>query len=195
MKKALSDEDLMQLYTKGDYTAFKELYGRYSGKIYGYLTRRLQGETQREEVFQNIFLKLHKQRSKFNPKFSFKSWIFSISYSCLIDYLRKHSKEKDWQMLREDDLVSEPSNESHSSLLVSEEFEKLDIQQKQILILRYAKDLSFAEISTKPSLRAALMMSSCPELTTSAILSASVKRPTPSTGFLDTCLMNFCQGS
>ena len=36
-----SDERLMSAYQGGDYTAFEELYLRYSGKIYAFLACRL----------------------------------------------------------------------------------------------------------------------------------------------------------
>lgn len=84
-----TDEALMLSYQEGDASAFDLLYERYGKRVYGYLKKRLPQPQDRDEAFQAVFLKLHRTRAQYNPKFSFAQWIFTISRTTSIDALRK----------------------------------------------------------------------------------------------------------
>jgi len=57
-----SDEELMKAYQLGNAEAFELLYGRYSPRVYGYLCKKISNRVAADDVFQTIFLKLHKFR-------------------------------------------------------------------------------------------------------------------------------------
>ena len=89
----LDDNDLMRLYVeKDDYRAFSEIYDRYNGKILAYITQRLFQQELANEVFQEVFLKIHKLRNSFDFSMPLSGWIFVIARSVLIDYLRRTKK-------------------------------------------------------------------------------------------------------
>src|SRR3989338_5977637 len=56
------DELLMVQYANGDEIAFQELYRRYRARAYGYLSRRVRNSGVADELFQKVFLKLHRSR-------------------------------------------------------------------------------------------------------------------------------------
>lgn len=71
--QVLSDEDLMGRFCLGDISAFEELYRRHAAKIYGFLKLRLKDSVLVEDVFQETFLKVCKNRAKFNSELPFRS--------------------------------------------------------------------------------------------------------------------------
>ena len=84
------DKILMLSYQKSsDEKAYDNLYRKYSPKLYGYLSKKIKCEEDIREIFQNVFLKLHKCKHQYNPNYKFCSWFFSIAYSSMIDFLRK----------------------------------------------------------------------------------------------------------
>src|SRR6185295_1339485 len=88
----LTDEELMRAYQGGDAQAFAELYRRHSGRVYAYLTRRLQKAEVANEVFQATFLKVHHSRHRFDFKFPFAQWLYVITKTVLLDHVRKEGR-------------------------------------------------------------------------------------------------------
>lgn len=86
----MTDERLMELYSLEDNPeAFSKLYGKYSPIVYGHLSKKLFNRTNVDEIFQDVFVKLHQSRHKYNAKFPFSAWLFTIVRSCMFDYFRK----------------------------------------------------------------------------------------------------------
>lgn len=132
----------MELYQEDNSSAFDSLYLRYNGRIYSYLNKRLSSKDNINDVFQKIFLKLHKTRSKYDSKYLFAQWIYTIARSVMLDSLKK--KELKTVEFSEYQHFS-TSDESSPIDLESEKL--LTAKEKQALIMRYHEDSDFLEIS------------------------------------------------
>lgn len=84
-----SDEELMQRYQEGSAAAFDELYERYRRSLYGFLVNH-SGRSRQEvdEVFQETWLKLVRNRKRFDSSQLFGPWLFTIARNCLVDRWR-----------------------------------------------------------------------------------------------------------
>jgi RNA polymerase sigma-70 factor (ECF subfamily) len=87
-----TDEELMRAYQGGDAAAFTELYRRHSGRIYGYLGKRIRSREEADEVFQAIFFKVHRIRHHFDFKFPVTQWLYVITKTVLLDHFRKQGR-------------------------------------------------------------------------------------------------------
>lgn len=86
-----SDEKLMRGYAAGDLSAFGELYSRYEKKIYNFFLRRLGDPERAADLFQEAFLRLHRNRAHFDTRQSFAPWFYTIANNLVRDELRaKH---------------------------------------------------------------------------------------------------------
>lgn len=74
----LSDEELMTLYQDAREDAFRVLYDRHRGRMYGYLRKRLPNAEAANDVFQAAFLKLHRSKDQFDASYSFHPWLFTV---------------------------------------------------------------------------------------------------------------------
>lgn len=81
-----TDEELMLKYQEGDEHAFGELYRRYERRIYGYLSKRLDQKSWVDDVFQTVFIKLHKSRHQYDSSYLFSQWIFVMTKTILLDF-------------------------------------------------------------------------------------------------------------
>lgn len=81
------------LYGKDDFEAFERLYPQIAPGIERYLKRRLQQDEYRREAFQQIFLKLHQYRHRYDIKYLPWQWIYVIARSQVILSLKKYRLE------------------------------------------------------------------------------------------------------
>lgn len=75
----------------GDMQAFNELFAEYSGRLFGFEMRYLRSEAETEELVQNIFFKIWKNRERLDPAKSFKAYIFTIAYNEIRTFFQQKS--------------------------------------------------------------------------------------------------------
>ncbi len=140
----LEDEQLMQKYQAGDAMAFEVLYSRHEGKVYSYLASRLNNDSHKiDEVFQNVFMKMHKSRANYNPDFLFLKWLYTICRSELLDFLKaKKMKTQVW----DETMFAFHQEESNIDLDI-EAVKSLNDNEKKALTLKYYSDHDYEEIS------------------------------------------------
>lgn len=77
-----------------DYTAFDGLFKRYSESIFAFVFSISKDSFTAEEITQTVFAKIWEKRMQIDEHFSFKSFLFRITYNETISYLRKEKAEK-----------------------------------------------------------------------------------------------------
>ncbi|WP_417335740.1 RNA polymerase sigma factor [Halobacteriovorax marinus] len=137
----LDDQELMIQYQNGDHRAFEVLYKRHEAKVYSYLKKRLPHSDNVEEVFQNAFLKVHKSRHNYNPKFLFVQWLYVIARSELLDFCKK----KKVVHIEYIEMASEDT--SVDGELELKDYKNLSEKEKELLSLKFISDLDYSEIS------------------------------------------------
>lgn len=143
------DEELMELYRKGSVDAFNRLYERHKAKVYGYIKKRVENRFEQDEIHQNVFLKLHHSRDKYNSSFPFLPWLFTILRNVLIDFRRAEGIRKNRTVDSEELLESFSSEKEQDPGTpdLSPALSSLSEIQKRAVRLRYAEDYSFEEIA------------------------------------------------
>lgn len=83
------DEDpgarLMLAYQGGDEAAFDELVERYSGQVYALLTRFLGARGRREDLVQEVFLRVIRARERYRPTARFSTWLYRIVFNLSVN--------------------------------------------------------------------------------------------------------------
>ena len=148
-----TDEELMVLYQTGEYGAFDELYSRHVGRVYGYLKTRLYAPGEAEDLMQQVFLKIHKSRHRYDPSFPFLPWVFTIARHTLLDHLRK-SVPVPFEIEKLQSIVdkSQKDTESYSEDQApnwDEVLKPLPENQRNLIKLRFEEELSFEEIAKR----------------------------------------------
>ena len=139
----MSNEELMIRYQKGDAQAFDELFERIHQRIYGYVSRRLSNKSDLEDVIQNIFIKFHATKERYDSSYPLDAWIFTICRSVLFDHLRKVSKISYEEFIEFSQEVSTEGPDVEVAIA------KLPEQSQQIIKFKYLDELSFEEIAER----------------------------------------------
>lgn len=149
----ISDEQLVDAYREGDETAFEELFERYRHRIFHFCLRFLQNRANAEEVFQEVFLRVHTRLHGYHSKNRFAQWLFTIANHACVDELRKRKRMR-WllfsnqteERIDESDLETDLSRNRLREEIVRK-LENLDARQKQVFLLRIDGELMFREIA------------------------------------------------
>lgn len=88
-----SDEQLIELITEGNHTAFTELVTRYTNKFYSVSYRILGNKDDAEDMVQDAFLKIWNEPDLWdkNQKTKFTTWFYRVLINQCLDYKRKKS--------------------------------------------------------------------------------------------------------
>ncbi len=84
-----TDSRLMAQYARGDEQAFEALYRRYEGRTYAYFLRRARSPDTARDLYQDLFLRIHRFRARFDPTQRFEPWFFTIANHVFVEHLRR----------------------------------------------------------------------------------------------------------
>jgi RNA polymerase sigma-70 factor (ECF subfamily) len=138
----VTNEELMLAYARGDISSFELLFDRFKHRVYAYVAKNLSQTSEREDVCQSIFLKLHQNKEKYSDKYPFEAWLFIIARSVLYDHLRK-SKKVSLEELKDFMLVEINPDKVEAPVL-----DNLNDKAKKVMELRYMEEKSFDEIAS-----------------------------------------------
>ena len=155
-----SDDQLITLYVDGKNEAFDELLERHKDRIFMYIYHTVKNEDLANDLFQDTFVKAITtiKQGRYVENGHFAAWVTRIAHNLIIDYYRQVRSENlqstddtDANILNrkelsditiEDTLVN---NQIHSD--VRRLIRTLPANQREVLVLRYYKNLSFKEIA------------------------------------------------
>ncbi len=143
--RTASDEELMRCYQQGDYAAFERLYLRCRGHVNAWLRRRLRDDREREDVFQNVFIKLHKTRARYVSRYPVLAWLYVICRCELLDHLKKPALP--WVALRDEHGLVEVQHEDVHFDLDGEQ--RLTADEKTVLKLKYFSEQDYRSIAAR----------------------------------------------
>ncbi len=144
MKK---EEEIFELLKTNRKLGIEELYKNYSKLVYGVIYSILKNTDETEDVLQNVFVKIFKLDNEKLPTKSHLSWLYSVAKNETINYIKKHSKEKNYESLYEitdnDTEIEKVLDKEYFNKLI----ENLPPKQQEILSLKIVSNLSFKEIA------------------------------------------------
>lgn len=155
----IPDALLVQDYVAGNEDALATLIKRHESKIYGFIYSKVSDRDVSNDIFQDTFIKVINtlKSNSYNEEGKFLPWVMRIAHNLVIDYFRKNKKMPLYRETEEFSVFSIITDDSLTieNKLIADQVE-LDIRklieelpedQKEVLIMRMYKDMSFKEIS------------------------------------------------
>ena len=163
MKKieTTTDATLVRQYLNGSEEALSKLINRHQQRIYNFIFSKVFDRDVTEDIFQDTFIKVIRtlKRGKYNEEGKFLPWVMRISHNLVIDYFRKNNRMPKFDnngdfnifsVIQDDELNAE-------KLMVKDQIEsdvrelikELPEDQKEVLVMRIYKDMSFKEIAER----------------------------------------------
>ncbi|PCJ66704.1 MAG: RNA polymerase subunit sigma-24 [Bacteroidetes bacterium] len=154
-----SDKDLVDAaLVNGENIYFGELYDRYSNKVYGKCILMVKDLTIAQDLAQDILVKAFTKLSTFKGKSTFSTWLYQVTYTHCIDYIRKN-KNIYKEELEEDHFKQLQSNdpdldEVHDKILLEMKIEhvkqilgELKAEERSLILMKYQDNMSISELA------------------------------------------------
>jgi len=168
--KSIADSFLVHNYINGCEKSLETLIIRHKQRIFSFILSKVLDKEIAEDIFQDTFIKVIKtlKRGAYNEEGKFLPWVMRIAHNLVIDHFRRNKRIPTFKNNDEFDIFSVISDEvlnAEKQLIKNQVL--LDIKnlivelpddQKEVLVMRMYKDMSFKEIAenTNVSINTAL---------------------------------------
>lgn len=158
---SMTDDQLVHVYcNEGNNGAFDLLLQRHQQYVYNYIRFRIKNDQLTEDIFQESFVKaiMSLQRGAYTPTGKFRGWLTRIAHNLIIDHFRQLKSEN--TVSNDDGVVDLLNNKNLCDGTIEDDLIEMQIMsdvkkiirllpdvQKEVLIMRYYRDLSFKEIA------------------------------------------------
>jgi RNA polymerase sigma-70 factor (ECF subfamily) len=158
---------VQQAIHQGDQKAYAELLNNYRDSLYFMLLKMTNDPVDAEDLTIEAFGKAFKNLHQYTLDYAFSTWLFRIAANNCIDYLRKRNRIKYTSQINADgeETEGDPSNlpspnpgpdemviAKQKIQLMREVVEKLKPHYRNLVEMRYFRELSYNEIATELNL-------------------------------------------
>ena len=162
---AKQDYFLVLSAIEGDQKSYAKLMKRYRDSIYFMMLKMVKNSEDAEDLTVEAFGKAFKNIEKYSPKFAFSTWLFKIASNNCIDFIRKKKgvtvpidKTNEKGDSYETAIVDKKLNPEASFIkkqkaqILRSTVKSLRPQYRNLIELRYFKELSYTEIAEELNL-------------------------------------------
>jgi RNA polymerase sigma-70 factor (ECF subfamily) len=96
------DAELMLRVKEGDGASFAVLLDKHRNSVIHFLYRMIQNQAVAEELAQEVFLRVYRSRSTYEPTAKFTTWLFRIATHLALNALRDGKHERMQERLDDD---------------------------------------------------------------------------------------------
>ena len=153
----LNIAQLIASHLNGDSSAFPVLLRQYQGRVYSYLVRCGIDGAARDDVFQDIFLKVHLAAAAYQAERPFEPWLFAIVANTARSYFRRerlrqlfpltqsagNAERVEVEKTTGEDLLAARQTASW----LEQTLRRLPLAQREVLLLCAMQDLSQADVA------------------------------------------------
>jgi len=152
------DVRLMLATKGGDMTAFEELVSRHQHAVVGTVAKMLGNASDAEDIAQQVFVRVWKSASRYEPQAKFTTWLFTITRNLVFNESRRRSRKKEVSSEEREEnfhqtLVGERHSEPDAAVLQNEleaavdaAIQALPEKQRLAVVLRRYEDMPYEEI-------------------------------------------------
>ena len=142
--KTISDEALMLEFQDGSRPAFEQLFARYRAPLFAFFRRRLPTETRAEDLTQDTFLAVLRATERYEPRAPVRTYFYGIAFNLLAAERRKQFRDAPTARPTPE---SATTSDSTQVLWLRQALAKLELSEREILMLREYEQLSYSEIA------------------------------------------------
>ena len=146
------DDQLLEMTLGGREHAFDILVARHGPRVRRLLRRLTGSSDEAEDLTQEVFIRVYKGASRRRLKTNFRVWLYRITRSVAIDFIRRERTRRRARARRVE--PRRPAPEAMAPLLAREFRERLDAALARLpeafrtaFVLREIEEMSYAEIA------------------------------------------------
>ena len=151
--------ELVERIKLGDADAFRELFDACYEPLQRCAHRMLRSREGAEDVVHDVFLRVWRQRDRLEPACNLRAYLFAAARNRALDCLRRRQMEEGWSDAEAASAMAELADagaDADTALEIEETahairraVEALPLRQRQVMTLRWRRQLSYAEIAAE----------------------------------------------
>jgi len=151
----IDDRALVRRILEGDMNAFSLLINQNQKLVEHMIGRVVKEQEEKEELCQDVFLKVHEKLGEFSFQSKLSTWIATIAYRHAINHLRKRKmlysdipNEEDFtSTFVESETPESLTSEKDLDAFIFKLIDELPAQYKTVLMLYHVEEMAYSEIS------------------------------------------------
>ncbi len=147
----VTDERLMERYVTGDMGAFEELFRRYEPRAYAYFIKRARSSDRAEDLYQELFLRVHRARDAYDPERTFAPWFFRIAHRLLVDDERRAYRSHEVSIGDREPVAvrDNPADDLGDRQELGRALDTLSAEERYVLLSAKGQGVGYAEIAIR----------------------------------------------
>jgi RNA polymerase sigma-70 factor, ECF subfamily len=158
------DTELIRLSKEGNNAAFAELVRRHDRVVFGLIARYVVHSEDAKDVYQEVFIRVHRGLKAFGFKSQFATWLHRITVNACVDHARRtrrsvltqagpfdarNGENERWETEPASQLAGpdQHSIDSDTSDRIHKAMTMLPPRQKMVFVLRHEEGKSIKEIA------------------------------------------------
>ena len=149
-------QEVIRNTIKGDLAAFRSIVDRYSQSVYNIAYRITGDSIEAQDIAQDVFIKLYQSLNKYDPHYSFTSWLYRIAVNIAIDHNRSNKR---FRFISLENFINKPVSEDNFSRIeqnteknelkgaIQRLMVKLSAKQQKVFVLRDLQGFPTGEIA------------------------------------------------
>ncbi|MBC7741823.1 MAG: RNA polymerase sigma factor [Bdellovibrionaceae bacterium] len=142
-----SDEELMMMYQIGSEEAFRVLYQRHASKILGFIKSKVRSAERSHDIFQEVFMKLHRSKALYKKNLLVLPWLFTITKNAIVDEVRKTKRTANQTPIDGLELPAAETETHQNFTDLAYQLANVPPQQRAAIEMRYVDGKTFEDIS------------------------------------------------
>lgn len=147
--------DLIEKAQSGDVGAFTDIIRQYGSRIQAIAYQISGNSDDARDIAQEVFIRLWNSLGRFNPRFSFVTWLYRLTVNLSIDHLRqdarhRHESIEAGRTARIIDNQPRPDENAERNEFqgaIRKMTEQLSINQRRVFVLRDLQGFSIEEVA------------------------------------------------
>ncbi|MHB1688861.1 MAG: RNA polymerase sigma factor [Ignavibacteriaceae bacterium] len=149
-----NDFELVKSFIAGNEAAFNKIVLKYQQKIYWHARRMTGNHLDADEVVQEVLIVLYNKLKGFQFKSSLYTWIYKITSTRSINYLKKRSlkqifslDDNETKAVRSNDDIIKDIETKEKLDKLEKALQKIPPRQREVFVMRNFDEMSYEEIS------------------------------------------------
>lgn len=143
----MTDEELAGQVQAGSFACYEILVHRYSRRLYAFVFARIGFSQASEDIVQETFLKGFRNIRRYDQKYKFSTWLYTIALRQTISQYRKKRDVPPYEQGYNSEDPETVLIKGEQSDMIWRAVKKLKSDQQSAVWLRYKEDLSIREIA------------------------------------------------
>ncbi len=151
-----ADVEIVTSVLKGDVQSYALLIEAYQGPVFNLVFRMTGSYSEADDLSQEIFIRAYQNLRQFDQDKKFFTWLYTLGINLIRNHLKIKAKDAENHTMdhqfHEPQTKGDPSGEGEfpseeSMRRLDENMQKLPVDMREAIILKYYQDLTFEEVA------------------------------------------------